>query len=90
MAGPWSGMAPYYRIDLYSHERLPQLAVRHVIEEHGNEIRGEILAEQPRFYPFARWGDSIRTVQGIYLTRSTKRLYDILGRAVEERQFTAG
>lgn len=35
------------------------------------------MENHPRYYPFTRYREEIRTVQGIYLAQSTPQLYDI-------------
>ncbi len=41
------------------------------------------MDNHPRYYPFATHGNTIRTVQGIYLARCTPGLYQIIGRALD-------
>ena len=74
--GNWANMKPYYRIDLEDYSPLAKpLPLRELRETYGNEIRREILEIDPRFYPFNTYGDTIHTVQGIYLARCTDHLY---------------
>ena len=82
-AGDWAGSGRYYRIELQSFEDFTfPLPLRRLVEEYGDEIRGDILNSAPRFYPFNRWGDSVRTVQGIYLAQATPGLYGVIHRAL--------
>ena len=74
--GIWANMKRYYRIDLEDYHPLTKpLPVRELEETYGNEIRREILEIAPRFYPFTKYGDTIRTVRGRYLARCTDNLY---------------
>lgn len=83
LAGPWSGRTAYFRIDLRSYEPLsPPLPLHTLLDIYGQEIRNEIIESSPRFYPFSRFGDGLRTVQGIYLARCTENLYRILSHAL--------
>lgn len=78
-AGPWAGRDEYYRIDLHGYEdfetRVP-LAV--LLKRYADEILDELRFDNPRFYPITTHGDSLRTVQGIYLARCTPRLLQTL------------
>lgn len=83
LAGDWAGLAPYYRIELRGYEAFPApLPLRTLVDDYGDEIRGDILNTAPRFYPFSRWGSTIRTVQGIYLAQATPGFYGIVRRAL--------
>lgn len=80
--GGWAGMSPYYRIELAGYEAFPRpLPLKTLVDDYGDEIRGDIISAAPRFYPFNPWGDEIRTVQGIYLAEATPGLYAIMRRA---------
>ena len=82
--GPWAGMSPYYRIDLTDYEpfsaALPLSTIRGGYSE---EIRQELKDAKPKYYPFNTHGNSLRTVQGIYLARATAGLIRILHRALQ-------
>jgi hypothetical protein len=81
--GDWDGMAPYLRIDLSGYEGFETpLPVRTLVDEYGDEIRGDLLNTAPRFYPFNGWGTTVRTVQGIYLAAATPGLYGVIRRAL--------
>jgi HNH endonuclease len=81
--GDWHGMAPYYRIDLGSYESFPTpLPLRTLVRDYGDDIRGDLATTGPRFYPFNRWRDTVRTVQGIYLAEATPGFYSIIRRAL--------
>lgn len=55
--GDWAGMAPYYRVDLQNYQSFPvPLPLRRLLDDYGDEVRGDIANTQPRFYPFNRWG----------------------------------
>jgi hypothetical protein len=90
--GNWTGMAPYYRIDLKDYQPFPNpLPFSTLKEVYGDEIRREIVQIRPRSYPFNTYGDTIRTVQGIYLARCTPDLYVVLRQALRlEEAATAG
>jgi HNH endonuclease len=82
-AGDWGGMAPYYRVELAAYEPFPSsLPLRTLVDEYGDEIRGDIINAAPRFYPFNRWRATVRTVQGIYLAEATPGLYGVVRRAL--------
>jgi len=81
--GDWAGMSPYQRIELTGYEPFSSpLPLRTLVEEYGEEIRGDLLNSAPRFYPFNRWGSKVRTVQGIYLAAATAGLYGVIRRAL--------
>jgi hypothetical protein len=66
--GVWAGMAPYYRIDLHGFSQFPRpLPMATLIRDYGLEIRREIIKLRPRFYPLAKYGDTLRLTQGMYL-----------------------
>lgn len=76
-------MTPYYRIDLAQYEPFAAaLPLRTLVDEYGDEIRGDIANTAPRFYPFNTWGLTTRTVQGIYLAQATPGLYGVIRRAL--------
>ncbi|MGN7761288.1 HNH endonuclease [Paenibacillus sp. 22594] len=77
----------YYRIDLYNYEEFESpLTFNSIKENYGDEIRKEIVSRKPKYYPFNTYGDSIRTVQGIYLAQCTSNLYLILKEALEVQE----
>jgi hypothetical protein len=81
--GNWAGMSPYYRIELEGYEPFPTtLPIFRLLQDYGGDIRYDLMENQPQYYPFATYGDTTRTVQGIYLARCTAGLYQILGRAL--------
>ena len=81
--GSWAGMSPYYRIDVqnYSQFEAP-LPIRSFIADYGDDIRADLIENEPDFYPFTTHGDDIRTVQGIYLARCTEILTRLLEQAL--------
>jgi hypothetical protein len=76
-------MSPYYRIELKEYEAftapVPESVLRH---EYGQEIRHDSLQNRPKHYPFAKYGDTVRLTQGMYLSRCTPGLYDVFRRAL--------
>lgn len=77
--GNWAGMSPYYRIDLERFTTFQKtLPLKTLLEFYGGEIRRELKERGPLFYPFNTHGDSITTVQGIYLAHCTTHLYLII------------
>jgi protein SCO1/2 len=81
--GDWEGMSPYLQIDLTGYEAFDTpLRLRTLVDEYGDEIRGDLLNAAPRFYPFNSWGTTVRTVQGIYLAAATPGLYGVIRRAL--------
>ena len=81
--GDWAGMAPYYRIELDKFLMFSEpLPLHEFLNTYGEEIRRELKECQPKFYPFNTYGDSVRTVQGIYLAHCTTHLYLLMGNAL--------
>ena len=82
--GDWAGFDSYYRIDLEGYEPFPgAVSLATLIDEYGDSIRREKVGANPEKYPFNTYGDSIRTVQGIYLARCTQDLFDVFKAALE-------
>lgn len=78
-AGDWSGRSSYYRIDLKDYPEYPNPVSFSAIRQHyGLDIRRDMQEGRPLYYPFNTYGDTIRTVQGIYLAICTAGLYRIL------------
>ena len=81
--GDWSGMSPYYRIDLRDYTAFSSpLPMGTIVDRYGDEIRQDLKDTSPTYYPFTTHGDSLRTVQGIYLAQATPGLVQILGRGL--------
>lgn len=81
--GDWAGMTPYYRIDLTDYTAFPSpLPMSTIVSRYGEEIRQDLKDTRPTYYPFTTHGDSLRTVQGIYLARATPGLLQILRRGL--------
>ena len=81
--GSWAGMSPYYRIDLEGYEQFATpLPISRLLHDYGGDIRYDLKENQPGYYPFATYRDTVRTVQGIYLARCTVGLYQIIGHAL--------
>ena len=77
-------MLPYIRIDLNKYTPFEKPVSFTTIRTHyAEEIILEMLDGRPRYYPFATYGSTIRTVQGSYLAKSTSRLYDTFITALE-------
>ena len=49
---------------------------------HSDSLRREIKGASPKHYPFSPYGDTIRTVQGFYLTRCTQDLFEVFRAAL--------
>ncbi len=82
--GGWSDHNSYYKIDLLDYEQFyAPISLNSIISHFGSEIRNELIEFKPLYYPFSTYGDSIRTVQGIYLAQCTSNLYLILKNAVK-------
>jgi 5-methylcytosine-specific restriction protein A len=81
--GQWAGLAPFYRIDLTNFEPFASpLPLRTLSGAYVDQIRQEILEDEPRYYPFATYGPGIRVTQGLYLGRLTSNLHRILAEAL--------
>jgi hypothetical protein len=81
--GKWPGMAPYYRIDLANYRQYESpLPIRQFVQEYMGEIRADLSQTRPVFYPFNTHGEGIRTVQGIYLAKSTETLSQLIDQAL--------
>ncbi len=81
--GDKAGMSPYYRIELRNYEAFPHpLPIRTLLSNYGNDIRTDLVGNRHRFYPFTTYGEDVRTVQGIYLTRCSETLLGILREAL--------
>lgn len=83
MAGEWSGMQPYYIIDLRDFNSFSSpLPLRTLTSEYEDSIRSDLVENHPRYYPFTIYRGEIRTVQGIYLAQCTNQLYDVFFEAL--------
>ncbi len=81
--GVWAGMSPYYRLELEGYEPFAApVPVSVLLQEYGGEIRHDSLQNRPKHYPFAKYGDTVRLTQGMYLSRCTPVLYDVFRRAL--------
>jgi HNH endonuclease len=84
MAGGWSNMVEYYRIELEGYAPTENPVPSSVfLNQYGDEIRKEIIETRPFFFPFNTYGDRIRLVQGIYLAKCTSNLYRIITKALK-------
>ena len=83
-AGDWSDRGNYYRIELMDFKYLKnEVPLEDLLVQFGDEIRDEIQTDRPSFYPITTHGQSLRTVQGIYLAECTRRLYSLILMALE-------
>ena len=91
MPGDWANMAPYYRVDLehYTPFTAP-LPLSELLTIYGNEVRHEIIETRPKFYPFTTHGNTVRTVQGIYLSRCTDNLNLLIEKALGVEETVLG
>lgn len=81
--GNWGGMSPYYRIDLTDYAPFEKpLPLTVLVGRYADEIGQDLEENWQRFYPFNFHGDTIQTVQGIYLAKCTPQLYLIIKRAL--------
>jgi 5-methylcytosine-specific restriction protein B len=83
-AGPWAGMAPYYRVDVKGLEQFPQpMDLGEFIRENKDQITDELKDGRPLRYPFQLEASGlIKTVQGGYLSKCTPRLYQAIRKSV--------
>jgi len=83
LPGSWGGLSPYYRVDLINYNQLDRpLPIKTLLQEYIEDIRGEIIENRPKYYPFIlRRDGNIRTTQGGYLTKCTANLFDIIKKA---------
>lgn len=82
-AGNWSGRQEYYRIDLRDFVWLPTLLpVSEFVTSYGEELLGELTYHKPEFFPFTINDGQVRLNQGMYLTRVTEALYDLIAQAL--------
>lgn len=76
-------MSPYYRIDVQNYgEFAVPLLIKTFIVNYGDDIRADLIENEPKFYPFNTHGEDIRTVQGIYLACCTETLTRLLEQAL--------
>ena len=76
-------LPPYYRIELEGYEPFAApVPVSVLLQEYGEELRHDVLQNRPKHYPFAKYGDTVRLTQGLYLARCPPGLYDIFRRAL--------
>ncbi len=83
-AGSWAGRESYYRIPLKEFEEFSEtLSIPSFTEAYREELLSEIREGTPKYYPFATYGDGVRTVQGLYLGRCTANLLQLFREALE-------
>jgi 5-methylcytosine-specific restriction endonuclease McrA len=77
--GRWDNMSPYYRIDLKNFQSLlAPVPLKTISNIYASEIRRDIFKNKPKYYPFVKFGDGVRTAQGRYLGTATPVLCEIL------------
>lgn len=82
--GPWKDMAPFYRIDLTDFHWLEEpLDLGEFSDIYADEILHEKNTDEPKYYPFQRYGNDTRVATGTYLARCTENLYGLLQEALE-------
>lgn len=82
--GTYEGMAPFYRIDLKDFRWLEEhLDLNEFSEIYADEILYEKNTDEPKYYPFQRYGNDTRIATGTYLARCTENLYELLQEALE-------
>ncbi len=83
-AGDWSDRGDYYRVNLTDFQRLTnKVPLDDLLNQFGDEIRDELQTDRPAFYPITTHGQTLRTIQGIYLAECTRRLYSLIAIALE-------
>jgi hypothetical protein len=88
--GDWAEMNSYYRIDLEQFREFPSpVALPTLLNEYGAEIRDDLSTHAYKFYPFNTHGETMRTVQGIYLARCPQTLELIFLRTLQLQAATA-
>jgi hypothetical protein len=88
-AGDWAGMAPYYRVELENYTSFPApLSIDTFLEYYGSDVRRDLSENRPKYYPFNTYGNTVRTVQGIYLARCTPQLYSLVLKALHIEEAT--
>lgn len=76
--GNWADMPPYYRIELTDYEPFPRrFAIFEFLKHEDRPIRAE-LSVSPKHFPFCVQGGRLRTVQGLYLAKSTAALTQLI------------
>lgn len=86
-AGKWAGRTQYYKIELKHYEQFERLLdLRIITKKYGNEIRAELIEDEPNNYPFNTYQEEIRLGQGRYLTRCTEKLFEIFREALNIEQ----
>jgi hypothetical protein len=77
--GEWSHAKSVYYVDLRDHSPLVKpVGWKDFLAKNATEIALDITANSPKYYPFNRYGNGLRTTQGIYLATCTPKLYELL------------
>lgn len=82
--GPWEGMSPFYRIELTAFQWLEEpLDLGEFSGIYADEVLHEKNTDEPKYYPFQRYGNDTHVATGTYLARCTENLYGLLQKAME-------
>ena len=86
-AGAWSGMAPYYRVDLKGYQPFERpVKLGDFIRENKELIADELSDKRPFRYPFQLEASGlVKVVQGGYLNKCTPRLYAAIRDSVSDK-----
>lgn len=77
--GRWTDRAPYYLVKLDSFASVAtKKTVSDFLATHEQDIRAELDANSPKWFPFCINADRLRLQQGMYLARCTPKLYELL------------
>jgi hypothetical protein len=84
LAGAWGGRKLYYRIDLTGYQKFNRpVSLAEFVDKNRAALEAELRTDQPSRYPFILYQGQVRHAQGVYLGKCTKRLYELIRRAVE-------
>lgn len=85
--GRWASAEKIYFVDLRDYRLLTEpIDLKALREAFENELLAELDGDTPKYYPFSKYRDQVRTVQGMYLTACTPKLYELLERASAMRE----
>lgn len=86
-SGKWSNRENYYRIELKSFFQFAtSLDIKILLKEYSNDIRSELIDDEPALYPFNKYQDTVRLGQGGYLTKCTSKLFEVIREALNIEQ----
>lgn len=84
-AGKWAGRSSYYRIELEDFRfNSIQPAMDEIERGLSETIFREITNDRPKHYPYVRYQDGFRIAQGIYLTKLSSRLAEVMQELTDE------